>query len=146
MVVTAEDVDRVPVGNLRVPRADFGSLWATADARNRELTERGSTDWYTAGVAVTCMWLADATHTPSWGRPFPARSPVGDRQVRAYEESIEAEYQAAESMAERQPWLLEQRPGWCEAIRATLRWAWRHEGPPPLDEAGEPAGWPAPRA
>jgi hypothetical protein len=24
------------------------------------------------------------------------------------------------------------RPGWCEGVRATLRWAWRHQGPPPL--------------
>ena len=27
---------------------------------------------------------------------------------------------------------VEHRPGWCEAIVATLRWAWRHEGPAPL--------------
>lgn len=145
MVVTADDIESVPRRNLRVPRAEFGALWALADLRSRETSEMEATDWYTAGVVVTCMWLANATHTPPWGRPHPARSPAGDRQLRAYEESIEAEYQAAELMAERQPWLLEQRPGWCEAIRATLRWAWRHDGPPPLDEAGEPTAWRDPR-
>lgn len=145
MVPTPEDVERVPVGNLRVPRAAFGSIWASADARNSKLTEQGSNDWYAAGVIVTCMWLADGVHKPARGRPHPARSPVSDRQVRASEELIEAEYQAAELLAERQPWLLEQRPGWCEGIRATLRWAWRHQGQPPLDEAGEPTAWPAPR-
>ena len=145
MAVSVDDIKRVPVRNLRVSHAEFGALWATADFRSSEHGKGGGTDWYTAGIVVTCMWLADATHTAPWGRPYQARSPVGDRQVRAYEESIEAEYQAAELMAERQPWLLEQRPGWCEAIRATLRWAWRHEGPPPLDEAGEPTAWSAPR-
>ncbi|MFP5021184.1 hypothetical protein [Pseudonocardia phyllosphaerae] len=47
-------------------------------------------------------------------------------------------------MAERQPWLLEKQPGWCEGIVATLRWSWQHDGPPPLD--GEPTAWSAPRA
>jgi hypothetical protein len=57
---------------------------------------------------------------------------VSGREVLAYEELIEAEYLAAEQLGQRCPDLLEHRPGWCEAIAATLRWAWRHEGPVPL--------------
>lgn len=144
MAVTAKDIARVPVQNLHVSRAEFGALWALADQRSREEgADRGRSGWYTAGVAVTCMWLADAVYAPPWGRPYPARSPIGDRAVRAYAESIEAEFQAAELLAERKPWLLDERPGWCEGIRTTLRWAWRHEGSPPLDAGGEPTAWSA---
>ncbi|WP_328304475.1 hypothetical protein [Actinomycetospora sp. NBC_00405] len=50
----------------------------------------------------------------------------------AYEELIEAEFLAAERLEETRPHLVRSRPGWCEGIRATLRWAWRREGPPPL--------------
>ena len=59
--VTEADVARVPVGNLRVPRAEFGAVWSAAEQRDREQGERGVTDWYPAGVAVTCRWLAGAT-------------------------------------------------------------------------------------
>ena len=65
------------------------------------------------------------------GRRTLAPSPATRRQVRAYEELIEAEYLAAEQLDVRRPDLVEHRPGWCEGIRATLRWAWRHEGPAP---------------
>lgn len=67
------------------------------------------------------------------GRRFLAYSPVTDRTATAYEELIEAEYLAAELLDVRQPELLVVRPGWREAIRATLRWAWRRSGPPPLE-------------
>jgi hypothetical protein len=64
---------------------------------------------------------------------------VTRRSVRAYEEVIEAEFLAAERLDQRRPDLVVARPGWCEAIRATLRWAWRHDWPPPL--AVPPAPW-----
>ena len=50
----------------------------------------------------------------------------------AYEELIEEEYLAAQDLEQRRPDLAA-RPGWCEGVRATLRWAWRAEGPPPLE-------------
>jgi hypothetical protein len=130
--VTEAEVARVPVGNLRVSRAAFGVVWAAAEQRNTEQGERGVTDWYAAGVVVTCRWLAGATVRSSKGQSYLAYSPVTRRTARAYEELIEAEFLAAERLTQQRPDLAVSRPGWCEAIRATLRWAWRHDGPPPL--------------
>lgn len=133
MDVTQHDIARIPVGNLRVSRDGFAAVWAAAERQCSELGERGVTDdWYTAGVAVTCAWIATATVRPVSGRSFAARSPVTRTTALAYEERIEAEYLAAEQLDVRRPDLLTSRPGWCEGIRATLRWAWRHNGPAPL--------------
>jgi hypothetical protein len=38
MEVTESLLDCVPVGNLRVPRAEFGALWVEAERLNREQT------------------------------------------------------------------------------------------------------------
>jgi hypothetical protein len=38
MEVTESLLDRVPVGNLHVPRAEFGALWVEAERLNREET------------------------------------------------------------------------------------------------------------
>jgi hypothetical protein len=133
--VTAADLARVPAENLRVPRAEFGVVWAAAERQAGAEAARGVTDWYAGGVVVTCRWLAGAVTTDQTGRREPTYSPATDRSVFAYEESIEAEYLIAERLDISRPDLIEHRPGWCEAIRATLRWAWRHSGPPPLDMA-----------
>lgn len=133
MEVTEHDVARIPVGNIRVSRDEFAAVWAAAEHRCAELGEQGVTDdWYPTGVAVTCAWIAAATVRPVSGRSFAARSPVTRTTALAYEELIEAEYVAAEQLDVRRPDLLASRPGWCEGIRATLRWAWRHSGPAPL--------------
>jgi len=132
MVVTENDIARIPVRNLRVSRAEFAAVWAAAERRCHEQADRGITDWYAGGVAATCQWMAGATVRTRSGRRFLAYSPVTDRTETAYEELIEAEYLAAEMLDVRQPQLAAARPGWCEAIRATLRWAWRRNGPPPL--------------
>ena len=132
MEVSEDVVARIPVGNLRVPRAEFAAVWAAGERLNREQGERGEGDWYAAGVAVTCRWLAGAVVQTQMGRRYLAYSPVTDRNVRAYEELIEAEFLAAEGLDLRRPGLVVSQPGWCEAVRATLRWAWRRDGPPPL--------------
>ena len=133
MEVTEHDVARIPIENLRVPRTEFAAVWAAAERRCAELGQQGATDdWYQAGVAVTCAWLATATVRTQTGHAFPARSPVTGSTALAYEERIEAEYLAAEQLDVRRPDLAASRPGWCEGIRATLRWAWRHSGPAPL--------------
>ena len=133
--VTEHDIARIPVRNLRVPLDEFVRVWAAAESRGAEQGARGVSDWYTAGVSVTCAWLAGAIVRTSTGRRYVARSPVTRRTATAYEELIEAEYLAAELLDTRQPRLVETRPGWCEGIRATLRWAWRRSGPPPIDVA-----------
>lgn len=134
MQVNGVDIARVPVTNLRVPRSEFGALWAAAEQLSEQRGQHGSSDWYAAGVVVTCRWLAGAATRLPNGRASAAHSPITRRTVRAYEELIDAECVAAEEMLARSPApaLVVNRPGWVEAVTATLRWAWRHEGPPPL--------------
>jgi hypothetical protein len=146
MEVTQALVARIPVGNLRVPRGEFAAVWASAERLSQQAGEQRVLAWYPAGVAATCRWLAGAVVEDRFGRR-PAESPVTWRSVRAFEELIEAEYLAAELLNVRRPYLLEQQPGWCEGIRATLRWAWRRQGPPPLAASAEIASVvPAPQA
>lgn len=82
-------------------------------------------------MVATCRWLAGAPHRTSWGLVQPAAAPVTRTRVAAYEELIEAECLAVASLTAaagpgRGP------SGVGEGIRATLWWAWRGEGPPPL--------------
>ncbi|MBW0092643.1 hypothetical protein I4I73_13045 [Pseudonocardia sp. KRD-184] len=140
MEVTEKDVARIPLRNLRVPLDEFVAVWAEAERRNAEQAEQGVTDWYAGGVIVTCRWMARAVVRPASGPRRMARPPVSRHDERAYEELIEAEYLAAEVLDDRRPDLIESRPGWCEAIRATLRWAWRSSGTPPIDVPARAAG------
>ncbi len=91
MEVTESLLAGVPLGNLRVPRAEFAALWAEAERLNREQTGRPDSDWYPAAVAVTCRWLAGAVVENQVGRRALAPAPVTRRRVRAYEELIEAD-------------------------------------------------------
>jgi hypothetical protein len=132
--VTDTDLARVPIGNVRVPRAEFAEQWVAAERRCDEQAERGVTDWYAAGVAATCEWLATAVVRPATGPHHSAYSPATGRTARAYEELIEAECLAAEKLAARRPRppSLLRRPGWIEGIVGTFDWGWRHAAPPPL--------------
>lgn len=134
--VSARDIARIPAGNVRVPQAVFGALWQTAERFHDEQVRRGVSDWYGAGVVETCRWLANTVVRSEAGGPGrPVPSPVTKRIAVAYEELIDAECLAAEKLAARRPvpTLLESRPGWIEAVVATLNWAWRQYGRPPLD-------------
>ncbi len=142
MEVSAADVARMPAGNLRVPRAEFAAVWAAAEAHQEEQARRRVADWYGAGVVMTCRWVAGATVRPANGPWRPARSPVTERLNQAYEELIEAEYFAAERLAMRRPvpdWLAA-RPGWIEAVLATLDWSWRGSRRSPLEHRSDIAG------
>lgn len=141
MEVTENDIRRIPVRNLRVPLEDFVTVWSTVEQLATKQAERRIVDWYTGGVLVTCQWIARAVVRPALGGPWRlARPPVSGHDERAYEELIEAEYLAAELLDVRRPDLLESRPGWCEGIQATLRWAWRHSGPPPISVPARATG------
>ena len=125
------DIAKTPAGNLRVPRDDFAALWIVAEQHQ----EQQVTDWYGAGVVVTCRWLANATVRTTTGPWRPARAPVSHRTALACPELIEAECLAAEVLASRQPapdWLTGQ-PGWIDGVVATLNWAWRGSSGPPMD-------------
>ncbi len=135
MEVSGADVARVPAGNLRVSRDEFAVVWSAAEAHQEEQAGRHVTDWYGGGVVVTCRWVATAIVRPPDGPWRPAKSPVTRRSNQAYEELIEAEYLAAERLAMRRPvpaWLAE-RPGWIEAILATLDWCWHGSKHPPME-------------
>lgn len=129
-------VTAIPRGNIRVPRDQFAALWRAAESFHDDRVHRRVGDWYGAGVVMTCRWLAGATSRPAEGRPYMTRSPVSGRQVSAIEELIDAELLAAEKLAIRSPGWLVDRPGWLDAVIATLNWAWlgRGEPPAPLDE------------
>jgi hypothetical protein len=131
MKVTAADVAGVPPSNVRVPLGAFATVWSSANDQDREQADHGVTDWYVGAVALTCRWMAAAPLRTTRGGGL-VRSPATRRRVLAYEELIEEEFLAAQDLEQRRPDLAA-RPGWCEGVRATLRWAWRAEGPPPLE-------------
>lgn len=129
--VTESNIAGIPTGNVRAPRRDFIALWQAASARDAEQGSRGVTDWYAGAIALTCRWMAAAPLRTTRGGGL-VRSPATRRRALAYEELIEGEFLAAQDLQQRRPDLAA-RPGWCEGVRATLRWAWRAEGPPPLE-------------
>ncbi len=131
---TAQMIDEIPRGNLHVPRAEFVAVWSLAEARSAENSTNGTGDRYVVGVVVTCRWIAGVLETSSLtGQVQPARAPLSLRTARAHEELIEAETLAAERQLARHPDGLDSAQGWLEAIVATLRWAWRGSGLPPLE-------------
>ncbi|MDD7967788.1 hypothetical protein [Actinomycetospora lemnae] len=132
MEVTDADVAGTPARNVRVRRGEFVAVWRAASDRDHHDAAHGGEGWYAAAVAMTCRWLATAPSRLANGLVDPTPAPATRRTAMAYEELIEAEWLAAERLEETRPDLARSRPGWCEGVRATLRWAWRRQGPPPL--------------
>jgi hypothetical protein len=132
MEVSVEAVAKVPGENLRVPRADFGALWAVAE----RLGERPATgDKYLVGVVFTCRWLA---RQPVWSTiinqwEIPA-APLTRRWHSAMPETIDEEYLAAAATA---PEFERER---ARGVMATLEWTWHGSGRPPLDMSTAAAG------
>ena len=131
--MTDADVAGLPPGNIRVAGDDFVAVWRAASARDLE----SSSDWYAAAVATTCRWLATAPARLPNGTAGLLRSPATRSESVAYEELIEAEYLAAERLEQRRPSLARSRPGWCDGVRDTLRWAWRRQGSAPYQTRQE---------
>jgi hypothetical protein len=134
MEVSSADGDRIPDENLHVPRSEFMAVWTYAEMLQAERSARNVTDWYGAGVVVTCRWIARATVRPDGRSPRQARSPVTGTRRLAHPELIDHECLAAELLDMRQPvptWLAK-RPGWSSAIVATFNWVWRGTNGPPL--------------
>ena len=129
MEVTARHVEGIPRGNLRVRRSEFVALWRLVE----HLSEANPADWYVAGVAATCEWLACSSVPSIVGSRELARAPLTRRARMAHEEMIATELMAAEVAAIRHPSGIEGRPGWLEGILATLRWAWSGSTKAPLE-------------
>jgi hypothetical protein len=127
MELTANDVAQIPPGTLRVPRDQFVALWTAAEHRLETVN-----DWYAAGVAMTCRWIAGVTVPREDGSAFLAYAPVTKRRACAYEELIQAECVEAEALAIRRPGWVARRDGWIDAVVGTLNWAWMRTAPPPL--------------
>ena len=139
MHVTAEMIERIPRGNLRVRRADFAAVWIEAERIcDNNLTQPD--DFYIAGVAITCRWLACAIVPRLRGGMEPARAPITWTAAAAHEELIERETQAVERRLTRYPNGMEGMPGWLEGINATLSWTWRGVDTPSLRVSHADAG------
>jgi hypothetical protein len=133
MEITGRDFERIRRENLHVRVTDFARLWWTAEQRADALAAGGGSDWYLAGVQITCRWLAHSFVTfdyPSGPVRQAAHAPITRTRSRAYEELIELETQAAEGWAGRE-W--PGRPGFVEGVMATLAWTWRGSGVPPIE-------------
>jgi hypothetical protein len=130
MELTGSDLDKIEQRNLRVPVVEFAELWVAAE---RQYDQDKS--WASFGVVETCRWLAGATVRPKQGRWHMAATPVTERSVMPIAERIAEECLAADKLLFRRPvpsWVAN-RPGWLPAVVATLTWAWRGNGKPPID-------------
>mgnify|MGYP001125774120 CR=1 FL=1 len=131
--VTDREIARIPVGNLRVSRAVFSQLWREVEACAAAETAREASTPRTAGLVLSCRWIACST-TEVNGRHFPAVRPIGRGAPIAYPELIEAEYVAAETAAAggQGAARFASKPDYVESVCAVLRWAWRRNGPRPV--------------
>ena len=136
MEVPARAVEAIPRGNLHVSQDEFVALWRLVE----HLGEASPADWYIAGVAATCRWLARAAVPSILGGWELARAPITRRSNLAHEELIEAERLAAELEVIRHPGGIEGRSGWLEGIVATLQWAWAGSSGAPLEVPSTSAG------
>lgn len=91
-------------------------------------------DAYSLGVRATCQWMAGVITTMRGpgGQPVSVfrPSPITGVQTKAYEELIAEEIRAAEQAVAASP---PGDPGFVEGVLATLLWAWRRSGTPPIE-------------
>jgi hypothetical protein len=130
--VSADAVAKVPGENLRVSRPEFSAVWALAEHMG---SKPGSGGDYLLGVILTCEWLADQpvpSVLPNRVAEMP-RSPIVRRLKRPMAETIESELLAAYARRSGRPEL-------ARGVAATLEWAWRGKGRPPLDVRWAAAG------
>lgn len=142
MELTARDFERIPRTNLRIPLREFARLWLTAERRDDAMDAAGEPeDAYLRGVCATCEWLAGVIIKVRGadGRPVSVfrPSPVTGLQSKAYEELIAEETRAAERIVADGP---RGEPGFVDGALATLMWAWRRSGVPPIDVEHAQAG------
>lgn len=121
MDVSAEAVARVPTGNLQVPRAEFGAVWA-AVARWGE--QPGAGDDFLLGVLLTCQWLADQPVWSPVGRGQMPSAPFTGRRHAAMPETIDAEYVAAAVACHSTVARPAVRTDLARGVVATLDWTW----------------------
>ncbi|WP_406051327.1 hypothetical protein [Kribbella sp. NBC_00889] len=134
MELTGRDFERIPRTNLHVPVREFARLWLTAERRGDAVLRAGGDDLYLLGVQMTCRWLAGVIKVvdgPAGRVPLASPAPITRQQERAYEELIAAEADAAERAVAQDR--KDRGAGFVAGAHATLAWAWRWSGVPPID-------------
>lgn len=129
-----------------MPVRDFARLWLVAEQRGDAVTAAGGNDHYMFGVQLTCRWLAGVIKTdegPSGRVSWFSPAPITNHRDKAYEELIAAETDAAErAVADRR----DSPDEFVTGAHATLAWAWRYSGTPPIDVGTEAADLAVPAA
>ncbi|TCM35127.1 hypothetical protein [Kribbella sp. VKM Ac-2568] len=141
MELTGRHFDRIPRTNLRIPAREFARLWLTAERRADAMEAAGEPeDSYLRGVCSTCEWLAGViirVHGVNGPTSVFVPSPVTGIPNKAYEELIADETRAAEQVVADSP---PGKPGFVDGVFATLNWAWRRSGVPPIEVDTAQAG------
>jgi hypothetical protein len=142
MELTARDLERIPRENLRVPLREFGRLWLTAERRaDAAATDGREWDPYLGGVLASCRWIAGmiSYHDHPDGRvPERVPAPITRTREKAHEELIARETDAAErAVADREK---DAASDFVTGAHATLAWAWRRSGVPPIEVTPAQAG------
>ena len=141
MELTGRHFDRIPRTNLRVPVREFALLWLTAERRADAMEAAGEPeDSYLRGVCSSCRWLAGViirVRGVNGPTSVFVPSPVTGMPDKAYEELIAEETQAAEQVVADSP---PGKPGFVDGVFATLAWAWRRSGVPPIEMNTAQAG------
>jgi hypothetical protein len=135
MELTARHFERIPPANVRIPVREFARLWLSAERRDAAMEAAGEPeDAYLLGVRATCQWLAGVIITLQGDGERPVgvfkSSPITAVQTKAYEELIAEETRAAEQAVAASP---PGDSGFVEGVLATLLWAWRRSGTPPIE-------------
>ncbi|GAA0948615.1 hypothetical protein GCM10009554_46410 [Kribbella koreensis] len=137
MRITERHLEEIPQTNLRIPVREFARVWLRAEIRYDASEAAGEPEnGYLSGVCATCEWLAgvyikvpNRDGVPQMTlRPAPLTTGYG--YVKAYEELIAAETSAAEQVVAAR---LPGEPGFPDGVLATLLWAWRRSGVPPIE-------------
>lgn len=137
--VTPDMIDRIPPGNLRIPRDTFGEFWAEAEHRGGRRSTSPTGNHYLAGIISTCRWLyahpIPQPHTPG-RRPVVPEAPYTRHRDGVTPETVDAEYYAALAVTpDRHP----DRVRWAAGTAAVLAWTWNGGERPGLDGPTEAA-------
>ena len=135
MELRGSDFDRIRREHLRgVTVTEFARLWWQAERRADALRAEDRSRLVPGRGAAACRWIANAWvqyDGPIEGRNGEmAKTPLTLKSAWVIEELIEEETLDAERLVGRWEW--PGRPGYVEGVAATLTWAWRRSGVPPI--------------
>lgn len=131
--VTPERIEKIPTGNLRIPRGEFANLWRRAEHLGAQPATTPTGNFHLGGILDTCRWLAGQPIPGLNGRMAVPDSPYRHWQVRADPETINAEYIAAATCIG-QTGHHPNRTNLAKGVEATLAWCWNGTDDIPLKE------------